>query len=53
VVMKGVSDAWSSTAARLERREAKIGCQMESVEGGSALRVLYIGRGGERRADER
>jgi hypothetical protein len=50
--MKGGGGAWSSVMTRLERREAKIGCQMEPVEGAGALRALYIGWGGERRADE-
>jgi hypothetical protein len=31
-------------AACLERRGAKIGCQMDPMEVGGALRVLYIGR---------
>jgi hypothetical protein len=44
--MKGISSAWSSAAAHLERRWSKIGCQMESVERGIALRALYIGWGG-------
>jgi hypothetical protein len=34
-------------AACLERRGAKIGCQMDPMEGGGALRVLYIGRDGD------